>query len=382
MDAILVQIGVIAAAYFIAVAATPMALMIAGQDRSAGRDGGLDGMRGAAAIAVVACHLNQYMCAFLGYASPFVGDHLGILAVQLFFALTAYLFTDKAIKGRLDATAFYLNRLRRILPLYFFVVTVAIAIALGYSWHTIAPLDQTLREALSVLTFGFWKPDELWFRGINMLSLVGIAWTLSYEWLFYAILVPAVFLWRRGAPMRVCIAVGVSALVFREFYYNSEQVIWPFFLPGIVAAILKHRQPWWLGGVCLALALPSLFLIIWVPGFWTPVKLALAAMVFFAVNFGRPTWLSWTPLQTLGMISYSIYLVQYLVLYPSARLIYSSPALAPVEARLGVGAVIVLATIILAATTYRFVERPWLAGPKSTAKRADTASVSPETHPA
>ncbi|WP_367142513.1 acyltransferase family protein [Mesorhizobium sp.] len=91
--------------------------------------------------------MNQYMCEFLGYASPFVGDHLGILAVQLFFALTGYLFTDKAIKGRLDAAAFYLNRMRRILPLYLFVVIVAIAVALGYSWNTIAPLDQALREA-------------------------------------------------------------------------------------------------------------------------------------------------------------------------------------------------------------------------------------------
>lgn len=339
-------------------------------------------MRGAAAIAVVACHLNQYMCAFLGYASPFVGDHLGILAVQLFFALTGYLFLDMAIKGRLDAAAFYLNRLRRILPLYFFVVTVAIAVALGYSLHTTAPLDQTLREALSVLAFGFWKSEELWFRGINMLSLVGIAWTLSYEWQFYVILIPAVLLWRQGALMRVCIALGVSALVFHEFYFNSEQVIWPFFLPGIAAAMLKQREPWWLGGVCLALALPSVFLIIWVPGFWTPVKLALATIVFFAVIFGRPRWLSWTPLRTLGTVSYGIYLVQYLVLYPSARLIYSSPALAPVEARLGMGVVVVLATIILAATTYRVVERPWLARPKLPATPADAATVAPETHPA
>ncbi|RWG58184.1 MAG: acyltransferase [Mesorhizobium sp.] len=375
MDATFVQMGVIAAAYLVAVAATPIASWIVGQGRSVGRDEGLDGMRGAAAVAVVGCHLNQYMCAFLGYTNPFIGDHLGILAVQLFFALTGYLFTDRAIIGRIDPFAFYVNRMRRILPLYVFVVITALAIALSYSWKTVAPLDHTLREALSVLAFGLWKSDELWFRGINMLSLVGIAWTLSYEWAFYMILIPALLLWRCGALVRVCMALVVSAFLFRDFYFNSEQVIWPFFLPGIVAALLKHRRPWWLGGVCVAVVVPSVLLIIWVPGFWTPVKLALATLVFFAVIFGRPRCLSWAPLQTLGMISYSIYLVQYLVLYPSVRLIYTSPALASVEARLGMGIVIALATIILSAVTYRFVERPWLTGLRSTVAPVNSSSV-------
>ncbi|OHV63554.1 hypothetical protein LCM4577_32115 [Mesorhizobium sp. LCM 4577] len=279
-------------------------------------------------------------------------------------------------------SAFYVNRARRILPLYLFVVMAALAIALSYSWHTVAPLRQALQEALGVLTFGFWKSDQLWFRGINMLSLIGIAWTLSYEWAFYAFLIPALFLWRCGNLARMCMALVVSAFLIRDFYSNSEQVIWPFFLPGVVAAMLRHRQPWWLGAVCLALALPSVFLIIWLPGFWTSVKLVLATVVFFAVIFGRPRWLSWAPLQKLGIISYSIYLVQYLVLYPSVRLIYSSPALASVEARLGMGIVIALATIILAAATYRFVERPWSTRPKLMATPADIARVAPETHPA
>jgi len=382
MDAILLQIGVIASVYLVAIGATPVVARIAGQDRPIGRDESLDGLRGAAAVAVLACHINQYMCAFLGYSAPFIGDHLGILAVQLFFALTGYLFTDKAINEHIDAAAFYLNRMRRILPLYTFVVIAALAIALSYSWHAIAPLGQTLRETLGVLTFGLWKTDQLWFRGINMLSLVGVAWTLSYEWAFYGLLVPAFFLWRLGILVRICMALLVSVCLFRDFYLNSEQVIWPFFLPGILAAMLRNLRPSWLGGLCLALALPSILLIVSTAGFWTPFKLALATLVFFGATFGRPQWLSWPPLQALGLISYSIYLVQYLVLYPSVRLIYTSPALATVEARLGMGVVIALATIVLAAVTYRFIERPWLArSPRAEAPTA-TAREVPASLPA
>jgi hypothetical protein len=48
----------------------------------------LDGLRGVAAIGVVACHINQHVGAFLGFQEePLLGDHFGILCVQMFFLL-------------------------------------------------------------------------------------------------------------------------------------------------------------------------------------------------------------------------------------------------------------------------------------------------------
>ncbi|MER8849237.1 MULTISPECIES: acyltransferase family protein [Mesorhizobium] len=378
MGSIFIQLGVIAAVYGVAIFWTRLAEAIAGSDQDIGRDECLNGLRGTAAVAVVACHINQYMCAFIGVSNPFVGDHLGILAVQLFFCLTAYLFTDKALKGSIDPAHFFANRVRRILPLYIFAVVAALAIALCYSWPAVMPIRQTLNESLDVVTFGLWKTDQLWFRGINMLSLIGVAWTLSYEWAFYVLLVPGNFLWRCGIVVRVCIAAIVGAIFIRDFYLSSEQVIWPFFLPGVAAAFSKYLLPERLGRVYLSLALPSVFLVIWLPGFWTPVKLALVTPVFFAVTFGKPRWLGWPPLQTLGVISYSIYLIQYLVLYPSVQMIYTSPALASVGSRLWMGVLIASMTIVLASLTYRFVERPWVAR-SALARVASASAYSPSS---
>lgn len=383
MEFTLVQATILAVAYAIALAVTPFVHRIIGEaTQGSERDRHLDGMRAVAAVAVVACHVNQYMVSFLGYTNPLFGDHAGILGVQMFFALTAFLFVDRALNGKLDAERFYIGRIRRILPLYVAVCGAAFAIAFWQTWDQVVPMRQMAVDAVKVVSYGFWKTDEIAFRGINMLSLIGIAWTLSYEWAFYLLLVPACCLWRTGRTTRIAIGAIVLAIAIRDFHLHAEQVIWPFFLPGIAAAFLKDRISPTFGRIFLLLAVPAAVLVFWLPGFWTPVKLGLASILFFGVLFGKPRWLTWRPLQTLGIVSYSIYLVQYLVLYPAVQLIYVSPSLASIEARLATGALVVVATVGLAALTYRFIELPWMTSPRSsTAGRDPVGHRMPQVEP-
>jgi len=361
MNDFIVQLIAIIGIYLIAFALTPVVRSVIGPpDMNSRREPQLDGLRGLAAVGVLACHVNQYTYAFLGHtAAPLFGNHVGILSVQLFFCLTAYLFASRALAGKLEPETFYIGRVKRILPLYTSVFVAGVMIASVISKESGVLVERIAREAIQVFSYGFWKTDVLTFLGVNMLPLVGIAWTLSYEWAFYLLLVPGYFIWRSGACAKWALASLVIILVIRDFRAQSEQIIWPFFLPGILSAAMAKPLPRAMRILLSMLALPAVFMIFWLPGFWTWQKLLLCALLFMFVAHSWPRWLAWSPLRTIGSISYSIYLIQYLVLYPATLLIFSLPALASVPARLVVMAIVPVVTIVLASMTYRWIEAPW-----------------------
>jgi peptidoglycan/LPS O-acetylase OafA/YrhL len=69
--------------------------------------GFLDGVRGMSAIAVATCHGNQHLLSFFGFSAlPENGDRIGILGLQIFFSMTAFLFTRRALDGKLKVRTF------------------------------------------------------------------------------------------------------------------------------------------------------------------------------------------------------------------------------------------------------------------------------------
>lgn len=329
------------------------------------RSAHLDGLRGMAAIGVVSCHLTQYTMAFAGFEDvPHIGNHVGILSVQIFFALTAYLFTDRALTKGLTIRLFLFGRIRRILPLYIVAVFVAVALGLHYTSDIDAPAAQTLKEIVKIASFGFWRHDTLSLKGLDMLSLIGIAWTLSYEWGFYLLLIPSYLLWQRlnaAAPLLVFAAI-VGAVWHMSV--QTEQVIWPFFLPGVIGALARRYVstpppvvisllPWIAAGL--------LALVVMLPGYWTLNKLLLMTGAFLSIQFSRPLILQWRPLVALGTISYSVYLLQYLLIYPVVRAIYEFPAVFDTLLyKFAAMALVMLVLIPVACVSYVLVERPFL----------------------
>lgn len=379
MESALLQLALVGAAFAIAFLASLPGLSLAGRSPESRphRYHHLDGMRGLAAVGVVATHVVQYAWAFLGHTQPpLVSDHVGILGVQMFFALTAFLFTERALAGSLSPDRFYLGRLHRIVPLYAFVVAAALAIALVYTRGVAHPLADTLAEAVGVATYGFWMTPELTFRGMNMLSLVGLSWTLSYEWLFYLLLVPAACLWKAGPALRWSMLVIVAVLAVRQFALLADFVVWPFFLPGIAAAMLWRRMsplPPRTATVLALSILPAVAAVLFLPGFWTPIKLALAGWIFLAVLVTAPTLLKSALLTHLGRISYSVYLIQYLVLFPVMTWSYSFSS---IEAKLAACGAVVALVVMAAELSYRFIELPWLADSNGRASPPATPNAS------
>lgn len=361
------QLIVVCALYAIACLAARVVAPLLGRETASARFRytHLDGLRGVAAIGVVACHINQHVGEFLGsHEKPLVGDHVGILCVQMFFALTAFLFTDRVLDRKLEPASFFLGRIGRIVPMYLVVVLGTIATALAVGPNPSQPIDQTLAEVLNVLKFGFTSlttAPKLTLLGLNALALIGMAWTLSYEWVFYLILIPAATFCTSRIGIGIVLAAG-AAFAWGDFYDQSEMVIWPFFLPGVVAAVIIRRAPDLPQSVRTALAfgaIPIIGLVLWSPTFWTMPKLLLATALFLITLVSRPGVLNWPALQAIGKISYSIYLLQYLVIFNMTNIVYGHPNLFGHPAvRVGFAFAMIVLIVLIATATYRLIELP------------------------
>ena len=174
----------------------------------AGRHGGLDAVRLAAALLVFVAHV--------GLA---VGDNgrwlhvSGFVGVLLFFMLSGYLIPTVYARGG----PYFRRRLLRIWPAYWFAV-VGLALLTGY------PLD--LRTLLML------QPIDV--REFDV--FLGVAWTLRLELVFY-LLVPALAL----VPTRWVVGTGAASLVLYLLTADAQlraEFPWRFwmFVPGVLLA--------------------------------------------------------------------------------------------------------------------------------------------------
>ncbi|PZM81162.1 MAG: hypothetical protein DKT66_18225 [Candidatus Melainabacteria bacterium] len=362
----LIQVISMIALYAAAIAmASLCSSLLKAEDIPEERNKTLDGLRALAAVGVAASHINQHVCAYSGATGvPHIGNHVEIVGVQMFFALTAYLFTDRALRGRIQPLQFLSGRIRRIIPLYTFAVAAAIGIATLYTLNLQTSLAQSVKEIFKVYTYGFWVHHAISFKGFNMLRLLCVAWTLSYEWAFYLLLIPASMIWSRyRVAMFAIIAVAVG-LVINQYSYKSEQVIWPFFFPGVIAAFLNYylpKPPAAVRQIASVASIAFFVLMITTPGYWTAMKLGYAVCLFLSVYYGQAPLLNWKPLQSLATVSFSVYLLQYLLLGPAALYINHNPEIFSNQA-IKVASVfsVMIALIPVSFLTYLFIEKPFM----------------------
>src|SRR5262249_6921629 len=120
------------------------------QDRSTVQFPALDELRGLAALSVIVHHIERNKNR-LGYPSLFgepalvhFVSHLGQLGVSCFFVLSGFLMTFLLVTehrrtGRIHVRAFYMRRILRIWPLYFFIVAIAFVIIPWITPHIALP---------------------------------------------------------------------------------------------------------------------------------------------------------------------------------------------------------------------------------------------------
>jgi len=311
-----------------------------------GRFEELEAFRGIAAALIVVFHAYQYSRDGGGAVwEGSVGDELVRqfeAGVSWFFVLSAFLLylpiarAVVAARPAAPARAFLKRRAVRIVPLYLVAVTVV--------WALRNPtLPGEWRDLVEHLTFTqIYDSERIFFT-------IGPAWSLAVEVHFYlllAVLAPALgaVTRRAGRGVRVAAVLGVPVLLgvgSTAFRFLAEQVwdvpsdrwaVWfsfPAKLDGFALGMLlagalavwPDRQLGTAGRVAMRLAaLPFTWLAFQLAAdtpswrVWFHLLSAVAALLVIGSSVLGPrgtAWeraLSWKPLATLGVLSYSLYL--------------------------------------------------------------------------
>lgn len=352
----------------------------------------LDGLRGLAALAVFAFHgwlVSAWTVSSADGVLLFGATRalsLGWSGVDLFFTLSAFLLSLPFAKAARDGMPaprpgrYYLRRLRRILPAYWFQLLLVGLLMVAES----DPLEW-VQQALMLYPVGA-PTHEPW---------VPVWWTLPVEFGFYLLLpalavllrprrwawllvfVPAAWLWRMlllatdiEPGLRFALAdhlpgridqfaigmLGAYAWVRLEL---AERLAAPARSDGlaaiaIVALLLLLLAPLWLD----AAAGPAPSAHPWLIGWHGLASLALLPLLWAAAA-GRSRLLGWLgarPLRMLGAISFSLYLWHYplmLLMRPWVDWLPASP-LRPFLFNTAV----FLPCVLVAWLSWRLVERP------------------------
>jgi peptidoglycan/LPS O-acetylase OafA/YrhL len=374
----------------------------------------LDALRAVAALLVVYAHLSHYL---LRSARAVSAEwlHAGPAGVMLFFLVSGYII-PASLERHGDLRRFWVGRLRRLFPLY--TVVAVLVVALGVAGRV--PLDPAVAEhpVGTAVAHATMLPFLL---GTPLLTPV--FWTLSFEMAFYLLVaalfavrlhrgsggaavvlavvavltapltphligipplvvagllaagLAAVVSGRRAAVIPAAVGLGVLALTLvvadqdPGHVWDGVLILAVMFTGTTVYRADRGQVGWWqvaVAGGVVAVAL----LINWFGelsalhaltvryGVRSVLTLAVFAGAFaLAMALRRravPRWLS-----GLGMISYSVYLVHFVLIQ----------LLAPVLTWLGVhlhgvaelpAVAGYLALLIgISSLTYRYVERPF-----------------------
>lgn len=300
----------------------------------------LEGLRGHAVLLVFLVHACGYAAARLYGIEPdsaaiadlpakaavlefFFRSHYG---VDLFFVLSGLLMADIAARRWPGTATFLGRRALRIYPAYAASVVLAFVAVWWFAGHGFAWRDLA---ANAVFLHGFF--------GLGFAAVNPVTWSLSYEAAFY-ILVPFIALaWhRREAPAHphapAYLAVAFALIVAIAAALPGERTVllayFALFVPGLAIGLLDadarlraaRRVPSWLAAVAwiaFTLAVKLEVLANTRPPYFFASALACGLLVLKCCDpdsfAGR--LFSTRAFLALGRISYSFFLVHYIVLH-------------------------------------------------------------------
>jgi peptidoglycan/LPS O-acetylase OafA/YrhL len=298
------------------------------------------------------------------------GARAGALGVDLFFALSAYLITElllreKRSRGSFDIRAFYVRRILRIWPLYYFALLVLLPL-LAF----VMPSDTMPRNFWRAFLFFAGNWACAWWNAYP--SALALLWSVSIEEQFYLVWPWLMRLFGSRMPLIAGAMLGVATItrVFLLAHHASHAGIWTNTLArmdpiagGALLALLLHgntpkhtlrSRVLWIasGGMALWIAGSVLTDPTWM---WI-VTFPLAAAGCVAILYG-----SFAPdaghtrlLIYLGKISYGLYVFHVAAIRLVQRMAgpsFIGPAVLLIAFAL---------TVAAASLSYRYLESPFL----------------------
>lgn len=352
----------------------------------------IDGLRGYLALAVFIQHAELWWSMTqrgVWALDPSAAKSLGAIAVSLFFMVTAFLFVGKLLDARASGRPiawddFFDARLRRLVPMYL-VAVGALVLACGVlsGWSLRVRPGELARQLGTWATFTFAGQPDVNGVADTTRILAGVTWSLTYEWLFYLLLPLAAWALRlRPPPWAMAVALCVPLLILTSVWQPQLAQSKPF-LGGIVAALLV-RVPAWrriaATPAASAVALLALVLAL-VDGDtgYADRPLCAATLAFCLIAAGTSLFGALTaPLsRSFGEPTYSMYLLQGLVLYLAFSWRLPAAGSTPIGPLAYWGIVCGLTVVLTALTrlTYQLIELPAMSGRKSASRPSATTPM-------
>ena len=346
----------------------------------------IQGMRAIAALIVISAHIFQNITPMRTHWAKTFFSVVGGTGVDIFFVISGFIIyhvmqrsiasMDTVGKGR-AVYVFAMKRFIRIYPLYWIVFGTSCLVMM---W---APTTDTL-------------PRESLFQLLALIDnlpnfYVSVAWTLTFEVYFYAVVALSLLLFARRAMVGVSIwfaIVGAATLVGLWFPWSKplDFVFAPLVLEfslGIAVAMLVDRGFQRFHGALLAgafiwmaigslLLMPSLFALnvdhwgrlvainrsfaLHVVGRGIPAAIFIYGMVVLEI---RQRWTMPRALQYIGNASLSIYL-WHVVVFNAVAGIFIRFGWVDIVSWTGLNALMVAIGLGIGLLSYPFLEKPLL----------------------
>jgi peptidoglycan/LPS O-acetylase OafA/YrhL len=356
----------------------------------------LQGLRGLGVILVVFGHLFR--------TPPGIFSALDMFFVLSGFLITGILIDSHAALGRVYFVPFYLNRVRRVMPMATTVILVTVG--LYYLVFSQARGKQVATDGvwafLSAVNWHFTAEGTNYFSDTSQSPFLHY-WSLSVEEQFYLVwpvlLLIGLLVAARSRRPQVVLALVLGAVTVVSFsysmwhstasptaaYFSPFDRAWEFGIGGLIAVgrPLFARLPGWAGVVLGWGGLAGLFLPIFLlrygdpfPAPWALASVLLTGAVIVG-GIGRSTkhlfLLDNRAMVYVGDMSYSVYLWHVPVL------LLLRPFITPDT--LGYYAAVIAVTAVVSPLSYHLIEKPmryarWLMTPPE----RERASRRPRDH--
>lgn len=288
----------------------------------------IDGLRAIAIIPVIIFHLNS---------SWLPG---GFLGVDVFFVISGYLITghiyQSVINGKFSFNKFYVKRIKRILPPFYFCVLVTLILG----WLFFLPYDYYKTGFSSIASVLFLANVNFFLRTGGYFDTQANQWPLLHNWslaveeqFYFFIPVAIIFLYKykKNLILPFMFLTLCFSFVLSEIASNSNS--WSSFsyymlptragelLTGALLSVflIKNKKsylniPSWFSLVSIIFLVASFFIYdksLVFPGFLAfPICLATALIIGVKCNIVQ-NFLSTKFLVSIGLVSYSLYLFHW-----------------------------------------------------------------------
>jgi len=330
------------------------------------------------------------------YHADIPGVHGGFLGVDVFFVVSGFVITnvllrERASTGAISIPGFYSRRIRRILP----AATVVLIATVFATYHWLSFITGTINAndakyvAAFVGNFHFATVGTQYFTANQPPSTLQQYWSLAVEEQFYLVW-PVLFFvltlpWRAFSSIARLVSI-LSLIIVVSLTWciieTHQNEVWAFFSPltrawelalgallAVVGPHLRGRSPRF-GAVLAVLGVLGVLLSTWFytsatlwPGAAVIVPVFATGMIIAGGSLRGPesfgAFARFAPIQWIGNISYSLYLVHWPVIAIATQ--YSISPL-PLHSELE----LVALSVALSALLYYAIENPirrsrWLA---------------------